>query len=310
MISEEQLKKWASAPDSVEMARIKYTHEEIRKALSKYLPVEDIKTKFNLSNFQYDVYLQGSYANSTNISYDSDVDVVIELQSVFSYDLSNLAIDEKSEFSKVYPDSSLYTFEQFKKDVHEALNQYFGVEIVYDKKCLKIPKNTDRVNADVIPCFEHKKYERFTFYTRNKYIPGIKFYNTDTNEKIINYPKRHLNNCEAKNKDTEAKFKDTVRVFKNFNKKLKLKNILDDKTAPSYFIENMIYNCSAHTFNGSYTDIVLKNFQYWTNDIENGRFRHYICANEQDLLFNDNTWNIDDAVKFISSSINLFQEKI
>ena len=38
----------------------------------------------------YKVFLQGSYGNDTNIIKDSDVDVVIRLDSIFTYDISAL----------------------------------------------------------------------------------------------------------------------------------------------------------------------------------------------------------------------------
>jgi predicted nucleotidyltransferase len=309
MIDEQKLAEWASAPEAT---KYKHTHEKIREALSTYLPDQALsKNSFKLADGDYDVYLQGSYANSTNIKIDSDVDVVIELKTIFSYDLDNLTLDEKQEFHSVYPNMVEYTFKRFKDDVFQSLKLFFGDENVeYSKKCLKIKGNSLRVDADVVPSFEHRKFERFTFYTRDKFIPGIKFYNTETDEKIINYPKKHKENCEALNKDTEGKFKDAIRIFKHFNRELKEKDIIDENIAPSYFIENMIYNCSAQTFNGSYSDIILKLFQYLSNDIDSGRFQLYQCANEQDLLFADKTWEYKKALIFISKSADLFFEKI
>lgn len=308
MIDEKQLSIWASAPNAT---KYRYTHEEIRKALNKYLPNEAFnKSGFKISNSDYEVYLQGSYANSTNIKEDSDVDVIVELKSlVFSYDVDDLTSEEKKEFHSTYPNPSKYKFEDFKRDVYNSLAIYFN-NVEYSEKCLKIPGNTLRVNADIVPCFEHRKYEKFTYLTRNKFIPGIKFFNTNTQEKIINFPKKHIENCEAKNVDTEGNFKGTIRIFKHLNKELKEKNLVKDGEAPSYFIENMLYNCSPQVFNNSYTDIVLKVFQFLTNDIKNGRFEYYQCANEQDLLFSDKTWKQEQAVNFINLSANLFLNEV
>jgi hypothetical protein len=38
----------------------------------------------------YEVFLQGSYGNDTNIYAESDVDTVIRLDAIFGYDLSGL----------------------------------------------------------------------------------------------------------------------------------------------------------------------------------------------------------------------------
>jgi hypothetical protein len=309
MISEEQLQIWASAPDPAEMSKIKYTHEEVRNALKKYLPTDEIKKKYGLSSFDYKVYLQGSYANSTNISYDSDVDVVIELKSTFSRNISKLSFPEQQEYHKHYSPSS-YAFNNFKQDVYNALIAYFGNDVEYAKKCLKIPGNTGRVNADVVPCFEYRDYERFLSYSQQKYRPGIKFYNTDTDEVIINYPEQHKTNCEAKNKDTEGNFKSIVRVFKNFKRELVSGGVIDEKTAPSYFIENMIYNCTPHCFNGNYSEMVLQVLQFLSNDLKSGRIASYVCANEKDMLFGNKTWAVESATLFITNAATLFlQEK-
>lgn len=41
------------------------------------------------------IYLQGSYANSTNIKEDSDVDIVVECNSIFLSDTSALSETNK-----------------------------------------------------------------------------------------------------------------------------------------------------------------------------------------------------------------------
>jgi hypothetical protein len=82
---------------------------------------------------------------------------------------------------------------------------------------------------------------------------------------------------------------------------------MDKDIAPSYFIENLIYNSPAEAFNGGYQEMLRKIFQNWLNDTENGRIEYYKCANGQDLLFSsENMWDIDNAKEFITKSANLF----
>jgi len=308
MISEQILRQWASAPT---VTKYKHAYEEVRKALEKYLPSEALKSNASISSANFQVYLQGSYANGTSIKEDSDVDIIVELKDVlFSYDVDSLTQEEINTFHTIYPNTSSYSFKMFKNDVYNSLKTYFGEKVKFAPKSLKIPGDTLNVSADVVACFEHRKYERFTFYTRDKYVPGIKFYNTETQQKIVNYPKQHQKNCDAKNVDTEGKFKDAIRIFKNFNRELKEKGLIEEKTAPSYFIENMIYNGSSQVFNGSYSDIVLKSSQFLTNDLENGRLSCYQCANEQDLLFGPNGWEEVKAKEFIFKTVSLLFEKV
>ena len=52
------------------------------------------------------IYLQGSYRNYTNIRGDSDVDIVAELRSSFSPDLSILSQPEQAAFNAYYADQA------------------------------------------------------------------------------------------------------------------------------------------------------------------------------------------------------------
>ena len=107
-ISELQLQTWSNAPAS---AKIQFTHEQIRKALEKsdVLRIRD-----------YEVYLQGSYANSTNIRVDSDVDVIVQLNSTFSPDISRLTLEQRMLFNRTFPDAT-YQWADFRRDVFNAL---------------------------------------------------------------------------------------------------------------------------------------------------------------------------------------------
>lgn len=83
-ISEAQLEVWANQGAVV---LSKQTHESIRLALAADSSL--IKGK------DYEIYLQGSYRNTTNIRGDSDVDIVVELKSTFAPDTSLLSAFEK-----------------------------------------------------------------------------------------------------------------------------------------------------------------------------------------------------------------------
>ena len=48
----------------------------------------------------YESFLQGSYGNDTNVYSDSDVDVVMRLDSVFYYDLSRMTESERAAYEK------------------------------------------------------------------------------------------------------------------------------------------------------------------------------------------------------------------
>jgi len=305
MIKEEQLEKWGSAPSSTEMQKIKNTKDLMEKVLKDFLPIEEIKKNHNLSSLSYEVYLQGSYRNSTNIRFDSDVDIVVQVNAVFWSDKSELSKTEIQLHEETYSRSE-YEFSELKQEIFTALREYFGEETEYKNKCIKIEGNTSRVDADIIPCFQYRIYKRFVSINNNNFIEGIKFYNTDTNEEVINFPKVHYENGCAKNKDTEGNFKSMVRVFKNFKRELIESGEIDEKLAPSYFIENLLYNCTPHCFNGSFSSCTLQILQFLFDAIKQDRLKSFICANEQDMLFSDKSWDLENAQSFISKSANFY----
>src|SRR5438128_11790793 len=54
------------------------------------------------------IFLQGSYANTTNIYGDSDVDVVVLYKTVFHYDTTALTPDEQRLHSATYPNATYH----------------------------------------------------------------------------------------------------------------------------------------------------------------------------------------------------------
>src|SRR5437870_11381300 len=78
-IPESQLETWTHQGATT---TAKSTHETIRRALAA--DSSPIKDK------DFEIYLQGSYKNDTNIRGDSDVDVVVQLNSTFDPSLSSL----------------------------------------------------------------------------------------------------------------------------------------------------------------------------------------------------------------------------
>lgn len=83
-ISQTQLETW-SHQGAVQTA--KDTHEVIRRGLTN--------GRVSASGHSYNVYLQGSYKNTTNIRGDSDVDVVVELTDVHTSNTARLTDEEK-----------------------------------------------------------------------------------------------------------------------------------------------------------------------------------------------------------------------
>lgn len=79
-----------------------------------------------------------------------------------------------------------------------------------------------------------------------------------SNVAIVNYPKYHKENGEAKNEDarTRGRYKATVRLFKNLRNCLIDRQTLASGVAPSYGIECALYNVPDNLFIGDFSQTV------------------------------------------------------
>lgn len=251
----------------------------------------------------YDVYLQGSYGNSTNIRGDSDVDVVIELTSSFQPDISKLATEEKSVFSKKYSDA-VYGLSSFRNEVMDCFKSYYdNSKISEGNKALKIEGYSGRLNSDIIIAIEYRYF--FNVYEKQKdsYVEGIAF-QTKTGSWIYSYPKIHLENGVKKMSLTNNQFKPLVRIYKNARGKLD-DLMVPDKFPSSFLIESLLYNVPNQFFTGSIYDIFLNSLK-WLN--EKADLSTFKCQHELFDLFgaSEGQCSISEAKTFISAVANLW----
>jgi hypothetical protein len=291
-IPEPQLETW-SHQGAVTTA--KATHESIRNALDSY-------ERPNSVNFE--VYLQGSYKNSTNIREDSDVDIVVQLNSTFQGNTSALSEYEKNLYEAAYSNAA-YSWENFRTDVLKALRAYYGASAISEgNKSLKVASGSGRLPADVVICLQYRKYQSFRNIKDQQYVEGIVFY-TRENCRVINFPKPHYDNGVEKNAklSTNGWYKPSVRLFKNARTYLIDHNVIAKDLVPSYFLECLIYNVPDEKFGsnyqGTFCDVV--------NWLAKADFDDFVCQNEQLLLFGDTPeqWSIDNAKRLMQELIEL-----
>jgi hypothetical protein len=119
----------------------------VRKAISA-------STKLNAKSIE--VFTQGSYANRTNVRQDSDVDICVLYTEAFfaGYSMSSGLNDSVLAFT-----DGRYPYAEFKDDVESALVSYFGSSsVTRGNKALEVHANTYRIDADVVPAFEHRRF--------------------------------------------------------------------------------------------------------------------------------------------------------
>lgn len=254
----------------------------------------------------YKVFLQGSYGNDTNIYAESDVDTVIRLDSIFRGDISGLPWDQQAAYRQVFGGNATYTFSEFKQGVETRLTTAFGSDfVVPGNKAIKIKPNQSRRNADVVPCFQYRRYTRYMSVYDNSYISGIIFPSSNNGE-IINFPKMHSDNCTTKHQASGTWFKPTVRIFKNMRSRLVSEGMISKDTAPSYYIEGMLYNVPNSLFGVSYRDTFC-NCVNWLNQADRSLLN---CAHEQNRLlgYGNVQWPADKCTQFLDGLAKLWNE--
>lgn len=269
-IPESQLQTWSNQGSKAQSAS---TYQTIRNVLDD--PEAPYHSKF------YNIFLQGSYGNDTNIYADSDVDIVMCLTSVYYDDTSSLDDAEKQTYKADFS-LAAYSYFDFKKDVLAWLTYKFGKGVKAGKKAIFIPGNGVRRDADVLVCAEHRSYSYYSSGAANFYREGVTFW-TANGEQIVNYPKQHLQNCTTKHQGTYSRFKANVRVLKNMRNTMIDRGYIEDGLAPSYFLEGMLSNVPNQNFVSSYQQTFLIYMQW----LQNCQSQELTCANDIHYLLRD-----------------------
>lgn len=253
----------------------------------------------------YNVFLQGSYGNDTNIYKESDVDIVICLDSIFTYDLSNLPPQQHLAFTAVHG-AAPYTHAHFREDVLAALYARFGAYVKPGTKAVMIEPLHNRRKADVLIATQHRKYNRYVSASDQSFVQGISFHKSDGN-RVANYPRQHRENLTTKNQATNEWFKHIIRIFKNARQKLIEQGAFEKGVAPSYYLEGLLYNVPADKFGISYDNSMVKCIN-WLLAADRTKF---VCANEQYKLLDGNsdvTWNSNDCDAYLNGLVGLWND--
>lgn len=292
-ISEDQLKQWAIPPATTMAEKV---YEDVKKVLEAS-PI--------LSGRKIDIYLQGSYRNHTNIKFDSDVDIVVQLNSVWNRDLSRLSPQEVAAYNSVVSNSS-YGAVEFRRDVAQALTAHFGAAVDNEgNKSIKLRGNDTRLHADIVPALQYRIYTSFYGLEVPTFVEGFRFKSKDGQD-IENFPKLHRIHGENKNsvENTGEHYKHLVRVLKNVKRQLVDNRLILPELAPSYFIECLVFNAPDTHFGSDYQGSlkVILDFLQYQCDAD-----RLTAGNKIHLLFGDKPWqwnNKNDAALFLSHARN------
>lgn len=278
-IPESQLETWSHQGA---LTTAKATADSIKNALNAYNDWPD--------GIDFEVYLQGSYKNDTNIRGDSDVDAVVQLNATF---YSNLSEDQKGILGLT---PATYSLSDFRTDVLKVLKNYYGQsQMTEGNKSIKIKADNGRLPADVIICSQYRRYKTVNGYD---YVEGMCFWTKNDTRQVINYPKIHYDNGVSKHQNSSKCYKPVVRLFKN------CRGSISGDVTPSYFLECMLYNTPNSKFGTSYGDTFC-NIVNWLNE---NSLDNFVCQNGQLNLFGvtQEQWDTSKAKTFIKNLISLW----
>jgi hypothetical protein len=315
LIWELKLSRWAQGPGKVEAARCLNAQRVVSECL---------RDGGLLERYNAEVFVQGSYANRTNIPTESDVDICVVSRNPF---IATYPFGLTQQHYGHLPSAVL--FSTYRADVERALKARFKAEVQRGNKCFSIRSNTFRVDADVTASFQYREY-RFkesatydafgtlggSFGWRaplisdtedTDYDAGCRFY-SDFGEEITNWPQQHIRNGIIRNSETAKRYKRLVRIMKRIQVEATSTGKLASKLLPSYAIECAVYNVSASsltatTYYEAVRSTLLEIYQAATKP---GFALHWVEANGRKRLFDSRQpWSQPTFATFASAAWNL-----
>lgn len=244
---ESSFASWAQGPGKTEDERSENAIRAVRAALDKSEALQ--KRNFN-------VFLQGSYKNRVNVRQNSDVDIGIMCHSTFFYDLPDGMTESQFNISP-----ATYHYSEFKNDVEAALVAHFGRDsVLRGNKAFDIKENSYRVEADVAPFFDHRRYSK-----DGRYVEGVELL-PDAGGVIINWPEQHYENGVEKNATTRRRYKRLVRIVKRLCIEMAENGVAAAGPIPGFLIECLLWNVpNGHLGHNSYKADVRESLAHLFN---------------------------------------------
>jgi len=256
--TEDQLKLYAAPLSETENQLCLNAISMVRDAMKKLGLTDDNRAITKSYNDIYDyaiqmrslsgtrqvkIFIQGSYANNTNVRTQSDVDIAIVQEEIFQTEYRSGVTDENYHFS-IVADAP----KTFKDEVQECLENKFGDDVERKNKSIKVHGNTYRKDADTVPSLRYRNYTQDFYNNADNFIGGIVI-KADDGTRIINYPEQHIENGRKKNNETNTYYKKMVRIIK------KIRYIMEEdynyasaKNVSSFGLESLLWNMPNATF--------------------------------------------------------------
>ena len=233
---------------------------------------------------------------------DSDVDICVLYTGAF---FSDYSMSEGLSGSVLGYTNADYRYPEFKNDVEDALVAYFGRDsVTRGNKAFDVHANTYRIDTDVVPAFEHRRFHgtlQSNWYdSGTQILPG-------NGAQIINWPRQNYNNGVQKNVATGRRFKAITRILKRLRNEMADEGYAEAKPIPSYLIECLVWNVPNV---GLGHDTLRADVRYslahlWNQTSTDETCKEWGEVNELKYLFQARqAWNRNQVQAFLQSAWN------
>jgi hypothetical protein len=189
--------------------------------------------------------------------------------------------------------------------VERALRSYYGSARVESKnKCLRVARTAGYVDADVVPAQQHRLFTSYSPSGYAEWVEGISIQPL-RGGRIVNYPKEHIKNGQAKNSAANGNYKPAVRQVKRLRRRAVELGHLVKSDAPGYVLECLVSNVPERYFDNdastrlqrivtylSVFDAAALRDQMWSGDrihklfvTDPGEHNEYTAARVLDVLW-------------------------
>jgi hypothetical protein len=287
--------RWSKPASDTEEKKASRAADMIRGAVRAHAGLKDRRI---------DVYATGSYRNNTNVRLESDIDVAVVCHDSIFYDLPDGM--GASTFGITTP--APYPFDEFRRDLQAALRDQFGAAMVPGDKTFNVPENTYRLEADVTPFFEYRRYSGARGSDlRWLYEEGVKSVSS-RGATFINWHEDHYREGVARNDQTRRRFKRVARILKNVKYHMAENGTPSARAAttgvPSFLLECLAFNAPDRCFNlsedGYVEDVKSAITHLWNATKPEGSWQEFREVSRRKRLFLDGqTWTREVAHTFL-----------
>lgn len=197
--------------------------------------------KKDLSEEEVQLMIQGSYANNTCVESKSAVDVIVIRRDQYDFSFGKDA-DSNVDYSQMKLDGKRY-----KDEIEKALRTQFSSAVEHKNKSIRIEKDADHEQINVVPGFMLRYVEGSDSNNFKDYVEGFTI-QTDEGKIINSFPKQDIINESKKDASTNGRYKDMARIIKTMRYIMLDEGYKSAKKVTSYGLESLLWNLPDRIF--------------------------------------------------------------